>query len=81
MKLDKAKTCVTEALPTCPCGKLLDEGQIVCPSCAPAYVAGWAARGKRDAEVIEVVKRRVEYQRMVCGNCADLIAEAIERED
>ena len=41
----------------------------------------WAARGKRDAAVIEAVKKRVEYQRMVCGNCADLVAEAIERED
>ena len=46
-----------------------------------AFNFAWAARGKRDAAVIEAVKKRVEYQRMVCGNCADLVSEAIERED
>lgn len=109
MIMDKAKTCATEALPICPCGKgekdvlevchicnkekgqppercsghydpisvfcpcgkLINEGEVTCPSCAPAYRAG-----KRDG-MIEAAE--MTYQRCDCSCCCHN-ADAIRKE-
>lgn len=52
-----------KTLPACHCGKLLDEGQITCPSCAPAYNAGRLA-GLEECEAVVNERADIAEERM-----------------
>ena len=54
---------MTEALPHCPCGKLIDAGQITCKSCAPAYRAGKIA-GMEECEAVVNERADIAEERM-----------------
>lgn len=69
---------VTHPIKTCPCGKLINEGDVTCPSCAPAYRAGMLRAAEIAAETTSTVNLVIPAKNIVVyGNRQ---ADAIRKE-